>query len=92
MISPELLSILCCPESHQALNWAEPELVAKLNQDIATGRVRNRGGAAIHEPIEAGLIRADRQYLYPVRRQIPVLLIDEAIPLTPGSVDSSYPT
>ena len=60
---------------------AEPELIAKLNQEIVAGKVQNRGGAQVQQPIDGGLIRADRQYLYPVRGEIPVLLIDEAIRL-----------
>jgi uncharacterized protein YbaR (Trm112 family) len=82
MISPELLAILCCPESHQALEWAEPELIKRLNEEIASGKLRNRGGAVLEGAIDAGLIRADRKVLYPIRRQIPVLLIDEGIPLS----------
>ena len=33
------------------------------------------------EQIEAGLVREDGRILYPVRDDIPVMLIDEAIPL-----------
>jgi uncharacterized protein YbaR (Trm112 family) len=33
------------------------------------------------EPIEAGLVREDAQYLYPVRDDIPVMLIGEGIEL-----------
>lgn len=82
MISPELLAILCCPESHQELRLAPPELVTKLNQEIAAGKVRNVGGAVLKESIDGGLIRADEKVLYPIRQQIPVLLIDEGIPLS----------
>jgi len=81
MISPELLAILCCPESHQELELAPPELITKLNQDIATGKIQNVGGALLKEAIDGGLIRADRKVLYPIRRKIPVLLIDEGIQL-----------
>jgi len=81
MINPDLLEILCCPESHQSVALAEPSLVESLNQQIGAGRVQTRGGQTVTEPIEAGLIRADRKYVYPIRQGIPNMLIDEAIPL-----------
>ncbi len=82
MISPDLLAILCCPETHQDLKPADTDLVEKINQQIAKGQVRNRGGQTVQEKIDAGLVRADGQWLYPVRQDIPVMLIDEAIPLS----------
>jgi uncharacterized protein YbaR (Trm112 family) len=84
MIDPELLSILCCPEDHQPLKVAEPGLVETLNQQIAAGRLRTRNGQVVKERIDGGLVRADGKYLYLVRQDIPILLIDEAIPLSPG--------
>jgi uncharacterized protein YbaR (Trm112 family) len=80
MIDFELLKILCCPETHQELRPAEVALLEKLNQQIAAGQLRNRAGAAVQEPIEGGLLRADGKYVYPVRRNLPIMLVDEAIP------------
>jgi uncharacterized protein YbaR (Trm112 family) len=34
------------------------------------------------EKLEGGLVRADGKVLYPMRGEIPVMLIDEAIPLS----------
>jgi len=82
MIDSDLLSILCCPETHQEVRWAEPALIDKLNAQIAAGALKNRAGQPVQEAIDAGLIRADGKFLYPVRREIPVMLVDEAIPLT----------
>jgi uncharacterized protein len=81
MISKELLGIMCCPETHQGLEEVEPALVEKLNQEIANGQLHNRAGQLVRERIDGGLIRADKKYLYPVRRDIPIMLVDEAIPL-----------
>jgi uncharacterized protein YbaR (Trm112 family) len=82
MISPDLLEILCCPETHQGLREAKPTLIDKLNQQIAAGTLRNRGGQPVKEKIEGGLMRADNTLLYSIRQNIPVLLVDEAIPVT----------
>ena len=81
MLTPELLQILCCPETHQTLAPAETRLLEQLNAKIAVGGLRNRAGQTIAEKIDGGLVRADGQVLYPIRQEIPVLLIDEAIPL-----------
>jgi len=76
-----LLKILCCPETHQSLALAEASVVDKLNQRLAAGGLRNRAGRLVTETIEEGLVRADGRYLYPMRRNIPALLVEEAIPL-----------
>jgi uncharacterized protein YbaR (Trm112 family) len=81
MLSDELLSILCCPETKQELTAADASWVAKINQKIEKRELKNRGGETIAQKIEGGLVRADKRYLYAVREDIPVMLIDEAIPL-----------
>ncbi len=83
MLNPELLRLLCCPETHQPVRLADPEVVAGLNERIVAGAVNSRGGQAVRERIDAGLVREDGRFLYPVRQDIPVMLIDEAIPLSP---------
>ncbi len=81
MIDPEILEILVCPETHQPVRPAEDELIERLNQAIRSGGVTNRGGKEVAEPIEEGLVREDDKILYPVREDIPIMLIDEAIEL-----------
>ncbi len=85
MIDSELLSKLCCPETHQPLRLAEPSLIESLNRKVASGELTNRAGQKIQEQFEAGLIREDGLYLYPVRRNIPIMLVSEAVPLSSGS-------
>jgi len=82
MIAPDLLKILCCPATHQEVRLAEPAVIDKLNGQIAAGTLKNRAGQPVQEKIDAGLIRADGKILYPIRRNIPVMLVDEGIPLT----------
>ncbi len=43
----------------------------------------NRGGAGVREPIEGGLVRQDGKWLYPIRDDIPIMLVEEALPLPP---------
>ena len=82
MIDPELLTVLCCPETHQGLAAADPALVNRLNGEIASGALKARSGQIVRDRMDGGLVRDDQKYLYPVRQNIPVMLIDEAIPLT----------
>jgi uncharacterized protein YbaR (Trm112 family) len=81
LIDSELLKILCCPETHQPVSEADTALLADLNQRIASGSVKNRNGKAVQERLDGGLLRQDRQLLYPIRNRIPIMLIEEAIPL-----------
>lgn len=80
MVEKELLDILCCPETKQDLELIQGAPIKKVNAAIAAGTVKNRAGEAVKEKIDFGLLREDRAYLYPVREDIPIMLIDEAIP------------
>jgi uncharacterized protein len=79
MIAPDLLQILCCPETHQELRIADGDTITRLNAQIAAGTLKNRAGQPVQEKLDGGLIRADAKYLYPIRRNIPVMLVDEGI-------------
>ena len=79
MTDAELVKILCCPETRQEVHLAEPALVEKLNREIVAGNLKNRAGQPVKEKLDGGLVRADGKFLYPVRQNIPVMLVDEAI-------------
>ncbi|MCF7839201.1 MAG: hypothetical protein K9N22_00305 [Candidatus Marinimicrobia bacterium] len=81
MINETLLEILRCPESMQTLSIAETALIDKVNERIKTGSQKNVGGEVVETPLTAGLVREDGKILYPIRDDIPVLLIDEGIKL-----------
>ena len=84
MIDQELLEILACPEDKSPLLLADDSTLEKLNEAIVAGALTNRAGDIVDEPIEAGLVREDGRYLYAIRDDIPIMLIDEAIPLSPA--------
>jgi uncharacterized protein YbaR (Trm112 family) len=81
MITAELLALLRCPQTMQTLTVASPEQLAQLEAARAAGALRDRAGNRVNEPISAGLVRADGTLLFPIRDGIPVLLLDEALPL-----------
>lgn len=81
MLDPELLKILVCPENKTPVVLADDALIAKANAAIEKGTLKNRAGETIESKIDGGLIREDRAYMYAIRDDIPIMLIDEAIPM-----------
>ena len=81
MIDHNLLDILVCPETKQSLRVADVVLLETLNASITAGSVTNRGGDPVTVAVNEALIREDGDVLYPVRDDIPIMLIDESIPL-----------
>lgn len=81
MIDSELLSKLRCPETRQPLRLADPGEVSQLNERIKAGAVRNRAGKPVTDSVDGALVREDRQFAYAIRQDIPVMLVEEAIPL-----------
>jgi uncharacterized protein YbaR (Trm112 family) len=89
MIAPELLEVLCCPADRTDVRLATVAELDALNARIAQG-VKNNGGAPVADKLEAAIIRVDGTFAYPVREEIPVMLIDEAIPLREGLPSLQY--
>ena len=81
MIDEQLLEILVCPETKEPVQLAEPSLIDSINQAIAKGELKSRNGEKVTESIDGGLLRRDGKFLYPIRDDIPIMLIEEAIPL-----------
>jgi len=61
-----LLDLVCCPETHQSLRFATTEELARLKSE---------------PPLEAALLREDGRIAYPIRDGIPLLIVDEQLPL-----------
>lgn len=79
MIDERLLEILCCPETKQPVTPIDEATIGRINERIEAKGVNNRSGNAVDETIDGGLVRQDRLFFYPVRDDIPIMLIDEAI-------------
>ncbi len=77
----DLLAVIRCPVTHSELTMADPELVESLNQKITARQLVNRIGQTVDQPLEGGLVNADRSLLLPIRGEILVLVVDQAIPL-----------
>jgi len=79
MLDAELLALLVCPETHQDVILATSGEIARLNEAIGLGQVRNVAGKDVAQPVEAALIRIDRAIAYPIREGIPVMLVPEGL-------------
>ncbi len=88
MLSADLLKVLVCPESHLELTLADGELLNRLNQAIAAGRLTNKVGAPIKQQLGAALLRSDGAVAYGVVDDIPMMLVDEGIPLDQSALAS----
>ena len=77
----KLLHILCCPVTHKGLSLARADLLKSVNAAIADGKLSNRGGAVLEEPLAEALVTDDGKLLYPVNDGIPVLLEGESVTL-----------
>ena len=80
-VDKDLLAILCCPETKLDVTLADDALITKLNDAISRGQLKNKAQKPVTELLDGGLVRSDRKVLYPIREDIPVMLIEEGIPL-----------
>ena len=78
-IDPDLLAILVCPETKQPLSVADGALLERVNAAVVAGDLNTRAGERVADEITEGLLREDGQVLYPIRQDIPIMLIDESI-------------
>ncbi len=77
----ELLPKLRCPDQRTTLREASAAEVDAINQRIAAGTCVNVGGEVVSDKIDAALVRAAGDIAYPVRREIPILIVEEGIPI-----------
>ncbi len=88
MLSAELLKVLVCPETHLELSLADHAVLGRLNQAIAAGRLTNKAGQPVKQQLDAALIRTDGMVAYAVVDEIPMMLVDEGIPLDQPALKS----
>ena len=78
-INKDLLAILCCPETKQEVSLIDSQTLDQLNAEIEKGELQNKAGHPVKEKLDGGLIRQDKKVVYPIREQIPIMLIEEGI-------------
>ena len=75
-VDPELLAILVCPQSKGTLELVD--LPAEVRQTLIDKyREHFRDETPV---VESGLYSADSKLVYPIVSDIPIMLVDEALP------------
>lgn len=77
----KFLSLLRCPRTGEELRVADPRELAECNESIQEGTLNNAAGQQLAKAMEGALVSAGGRWLYPVSDGIPVLLVEEAVPL-----------
>jgi uncharacterized protein YbaR (Trm112 family) len=78
-ISEDLLQILCCPRTKVPVQMLPADQLAKLNEAIAKGGVKNFDGSPVESPLQEGLVTEDGKTVYRIDDSIPVMLVDQGI-------------
>mgnify|MGYP000318121702 FL=1 len=81
MLDPEFVKILVCPDNRTPVRIASEQEITNLNQKIEEGSLQNISGRKVNDKLDGGLIREAGDRLYPVRKNIPIMLVEEAIKL-----------
>lgn len=80
-LADDALHFLVCPDDRSRLERADRALVDRLNAACSAGQLTNRAGKPVAQQLDGALVRADRAIAYAIVDDIPVLVVDEGIPL-----------
>lgn len=76
------LGVIRCPNSGGKLSPANPVILHELSKRHLDAPLTNKLGRTISAPPTQGLVSEDGRWLYPIEKNIPCLLPDEAIEIT----------
>ena len=63
------------------MRLAGADELAAHNEALGEGKLSNAAGEKLEQPMEGALVSECGRWLYPVQEGIPVLLVEEAVPL-----------
>ena len=78
-IDQKLLDILRCPVTKQQVFPLTEQQLAAINLAIAAGNLLHADGSVINNPLEEGLVTENKNRVYRIEQDIPVMLEDESI-------------
>jgi ubiquinone/menaquinone biosynthesis C-methylase UbiE/uncharacterized protein YbaR (Trm112 family) len=82
----EWISILKCPVTSRDLRLLTSEEISSLNEKIKSGRLLQADGKQFTEALQQGLINEDGSYVYPIIREIVLLMKDLALTDNPERI------
>ena len=78
-INRKLLDILVCPITKLPVSVVNEDKLKRLNRLVSEGELQTMDGKTITEPIQEALITSNRNMIYRIESNIPVMLEDQAI-------------
>lgn len=81
-LNKELLDILVCPITKLPVRLVSSSNLKVLNRLILSGNLLNAEGERVALPLSEALITQNNTMIYPVIKSIPVMLEDQAIPVS----------
>ncbi len=78
-INRKLLEILVCPITKLSVSVVDQSTLAKLNELITAGTLHNLNDEAISEPLEEALITRNKNIIYRIENNIPIMLETQGI-------------
>lgn len=82
----EWIEILKCPITGKDVRALTSEEISSLNQKISEAKIFQADGQPFNENIQQGLVTVDGQYIYPIIKNIVLLLRDLAVVDSPDKV------
>lgn len=85
------LTIFRCPITREPLEFVAADRLAELNRSIESGSLSHFSGETVRLPLESALVNRSRQFIYPVRDGVYLLLPGFAIrdPATADTADAT---
>ena len=77
----EFLEMLCCPQTKTPVELLPAADLAKWNEAIQAGKIKHVDGSAVKKPLTEALITRDSRTIYRVDDDIPIMLIEQGIPV-----------
>ena len=78
-INNKLLEILVCPVTKLPVFMLSNDALSQLNQSISQGKVQTLDGNLINEPGQESLVTSNKNMIYRIENDIPIMLEDQAI-------------
>ena len=78
-INRKLLEILVCPVTKLPVFMLDQDKLARLNKLIEKRKLQTMDGKLIKEPIQEALVTSNRNMIYRIENNIPVMLEDQGI-------------
>jgi len=78
-INRKLLEILVCPVTKLPVYMLDQDKLAQLNELIVKRKLLTMDGETITEPLQEALITSNKNMIYRIENNIPVMLEDQGI-------------